>query len=108
MPVGSNGRMGSSNGSFPLRSGFYGRGHGTVWLPWYLPYGGYWDVPLTWDLPCWDYVNFPPSDNVWEEPAYGQAANPSPPQVIALQNNEPQPPPEPPKLIEVSQSKKPH
>ncbi len=87
-------RPGSSNGFFPLRSGgHHNRGYGAVWLPYGAPY--------------WDE-----DGNFWDEPSYQQPPQQPPtttsPQVIVVQNKEPRPPaapPEPPKLIEVPQSK---
>ena len=91
-------RPGPSNGFFRGHSGggrhdgfgYGGFGYGAVWLPWDYPY---WDD---------DYVG---SDFSYSEPANPPSAAP---QVIVLQNKEPEAPapiPEPPKLIEVPQSK---
>jgi hypothetical protein len=83
-------RPGSSNGFFPLRSGgHHNRGYGAVWLPYGAPY--------------WDE-----DGNFWDEPSYQQPPTTTSPQVIVVENKEPRPPaapPEPPKLIEVPQSK---
>jgi hypothetical protein len=83
-------RRGSSNGFFPLRSGgHHNRGYGAVWFPYGAPY--------------WDE-----DGNFWDEPSYQQPPTTTSPQVIVVENKEPRPPaapPEPPKLIEVPQSK---
>ncbi|MGB7556535.1 MAG: hypothetical protein WBM04_19375 [Candidatus Korobacteraceae bacterium] len=99
MQGGRNIRPGPSNGFFPGRfgghhhEGFgYGRyGYGSVWLP-----GDFGD----WDD---DYFG-------WEPSYQQQPAAPTLPQVIVLRSKERETPaltPEPPKVIEVSQSKDP-
>jgi hypothetical protein len=110
VPGGSGFRAGPPNRFFPGHPGGFhrSRGFGTAWLPWYLPYGDYWDGPFAWDFPVWDYVNFPPSENAWRGPSYQQSANTTSPQVIVVEKEDarpPAPPPEPPKLIEVPSPK---
>jgi hypothetical protein len=88
--VGVHGGHGNGNGFFPGHSGTHRHpGYGTFWLPWD---GQYWD-----------------DDGYFrDESSYQQPANPTPPQVIVVEDKEPRlpaPPPEPPKLIEVPQSK---
>jgi hypothetical protein len=110
MPGGGGFQTGPRNGFFPGHPGGFhrDRGFGTVWLPWYSPYWDYWDGPFAWDFPVWDYVNFPPSDSTWRGPSYQQSANTTSPQVIVVEKGDPRPPAppqEPPKLIELPQSK---
>ena len=85
-------RTGPSKGFFPRHSGVrrYHR-NGTVWLPWEAPY--------------WD------DDGYRREESFDrQLTNTDPPQVIVVDDEgkeprQPAPPPVPPKLIEVPQSK---
>ena len=88
--VGVHAGHGSGNGFFPGHSGTHRHpGYGTAWLPW--------------DAPYWDGDGYFP-----DESSYQQSVNTAPPQVIVVEDKEPRlpaPPPEPPKLIEVPQSK---
>jgi hypothetical protein len=81
---------GPSSGFFPRHSGL-GRhqGYGTVWLPGYFPF--------------WDDDGYFQNESPCQQPM-----NTTSPQVIVVEKEEPRPPalpPEPPKLIEVPQSK---
>jgi hypothetical protein len=110
MRVGSGFRTGPPGGFFPGRDGFHHNddGFGAIWLPWYSPYGDYWDGPSAGDFPVWDYVNFPPSDVTQRGPSYQQSADTTSPQAIVTEKEDrrsPTPPPEPPRLIEVPPSK---
>jgi len=66
-------------------------------------YPGYYGYGLDWDLPYWDYVNFPPTDlppgEDSEAPGYARAPAPQP--VAAMRERAPATPVESPKLIEV-------
>jgi len=74
-----------SNGFFTSQSGVRRRPrYETVWLPWYAP--------------DWD------DSYLGDQPPNQQPANTTSPLVIVVENRE-SPPPEPPKLIEVPQSK---
>jgi hypothetical protein len=94
---GHGNRPGFSGRFFPLRSGGHHRGYGGYGAVW-LPYGA----------PYWDDDGY-----FWDEPSYQQPVGyqqspPASPQVVVVQDKEPQPPPappQPPKLIEVPQSK---
>ena len=71
----------------------YGWGYG-VWPAYYDGYG------LDWNLPYWDYVNFPPSDAQYgPEPGYAEN-QPSRPTVV-VQERQPAPPAQSPKLVEI-------
>jgi hypothetical protein len=81
------GGPGPRNGFFPGHSGIHRHpGYGTLWLPW--------------DGQYWDGDGYLP-----DEPSYQQSTNTTPPQVIVVEARLPAPPPEPPKLIEMPQSK---
>jgi len=98
--VGGSGRRG-----FRGNRGFgYGYGYGA----WYSPYA--YDS-LDWDLPYWDYVNFPPSDDysanpAYPPPGYGPAEYGPPPVRPQPTANVPQRYVASPKLIEVPESGK--
>lgn len=84
------------------RRAYGDRGYGNVYgyggfYPGY--YGGY---GLDWDLPYWDYVNFPPTNGAPgpENEAQGYGYNPAP-QVAASRGPAPATPVQSPKLIEV-------
>ena len=74
----------------------YGWGYG-VWPAYYDGYG------LDWDLPYWDYANFPPSDPPYgpEGPPSGYAENQPSRQTVIVRDRQPAPPPQSPKLVEI-------
>jgi hypothetical protein len=93
--VGNNGITGGFGGRGSRRRGnWYGYG----FYPGY--YGGY---GLDWDLPYWDYVNFPPTDLPPgpDSEAPGYVSGPAPRTVAAMRERVPATPVESPKLIEV-------
>lgn len=99
-PAASRGGAGF-NGGFGgngFRRRGYGNGYGYGLWPGY--YGGY---GLDWDLPYWDYVNFPPTDagpgpdNQADGNAYGLA----PRQAAAMRERAPAAPVQSPKVIEI-------
>lgn len=93
--AGNNGINGGFGGhGFRRRGNWYGYG----FYPGY--YGGY---GLDWDLPYWDYVNFPPTDFPQGEDSEspGYARGPAPQPVAAMRERVPATPVESPKLIEV-------
>jgi len=76
-----------------------GYGYGWGWWPGYYADLGY---GLDWDLPYWDYVNFPPTGNESAPEGPPPYAFYPPPQAVAALRAGPQPTPvESPKLIEV-------
>jgi hypothetical protein len=78
------------------RGNFYNYGYG-----WPGYYGGY---GMDWDLPYWDYVNFPPNGAAQppDDQAEGYMSNQAPRQVVAMRDRGPaMPVVESPKLIEV-------
>ncbi len=93
--------------------GYPGYGYGG-----YGAYGGYWPgywpnwtdwTDLNWDFPYWDYVNFPPTNDMPPQRSYSPAGNDSAsaagnqqPPAFVMRNPQPTPPLEPPKVIEVS------
>ncbi len=69
----------------------------------YNPYWGYWNAPLTWDLPFWDYVNFPPT-NSSQPDSYPQQPERAAPATTA-ESAPAAPVSAPPKMIEVPAQK---
>jgi len=90
--------IGISGGFARNRRFGYGNGWG-VWPGYY--YGGY---GLDWDLPYWDYVNFPPNgappQGYYGPEGEAAPANASRP-VVVVRDRAPAPPVQSPKLIEV-------
>lgn len=90
----------------------YGYGYGYGGYGAYWP--GYWPNWTDWndlnlDFPYWDYVNFPPTNDIrpqrYHSPAEDDsayAAGDQQPPVFLIRNRQPPPPLEPPKVIEVS------
>jgi hypothetical protein len=93
--VGSVGTFGGRN--IGRRGNWNRNGYGYGWWPGY--YGGY---GLDWDLPYWDYVDFPPTDGAPppdQEDSY--AYSPAQRQVAASRERIPAAPVQSPKLIEI-------
>jgi len=101
------GGLGFSGRGFGRR-GYWNRGYGNGYG---YGYGGFWPgyydayaYGLDWDLPYWDYVNFPPTNGAPgpddEQQSYGY--NPAPRQLAATRDRTtPATPVQSPKLIEI-------
>ena len=91
--AGNNG--GFNRGGHRRRAG-YGYGWGYGW-PGYYGYG------VDWDLPYWDYVDFPPSDAQYgpEDQEMGNTAAQSSRPMVVVREKQPAAPAQSPKLVEI-------
>ena len=83
--------------------GFRRNRFNNVWGNGFWP--GYYDgYGVDWDLPYWDYVNFPPNDVPYDQegPGQGYAENQSSRPMVVVRDRQPATPVQSPKLVEIS------